>query len=136
MARELTAKQQRFVDAYDGNATQAAADAGYKGNRKTLEAVGRENLGKPRIAAAIAGRESVRAAPTIATREERQQFWTDVMYGKHSKMVDGQAVGADWKDRLKAAELLGRSEADFVDKSKVEHSGGLNITRATFEVSE
>lgn len=53
-ARRLTAKQFAFCKHYTskdcyGNATESASRAGYKGNRKTLEAVGRENLGKPRI---------------------------------------------------------------------------------------
>lgn len=54
---ELTVKQQRFVDFYDGNATEAASKAGYKGNRHTLEQVGLANMRKTVIAAAIAKRE-------------------------------------------------------------------------------
>lgn len=127
---KLTAKQRRFVDAYDGNATQAARVAGYGGGDNALAVTGRRLLTNAKVATAIAARESKRAESSIASREERQQFWSDVMRGSYTK------DGADWKDRLKAAELLGRSEADFIDKSKVEHSGGLNITRATFEVSE
>ncbi len=51
-----TPKQQLFIDAYLSNgfnATQAARDAGYKGNDVTLQAVGSENLRKPLIASAI-----------------------------------------------------------------------------------
>ena len=43
----LTAKQQRFIEAYDGNATQAALTAGY--SAKTAYAIGQENLKKPEI---------------------------------------------------------------------------------------
>lgn len=59
MARpsNLTDLQQRFVQAYVGearfNATEAAAIAGYKGNRVTLASVGRENLEKPHIREAV-----------------------------------------------------------------------------------
>lgn len=52
---DLTTKQQLFIDAYleCWNATEAARQAGYKGNDITLASVGWENLRKPAIAAAI-----------------------------------------------------------------------------------
>ncbi|KAA3644786.1 MAG: terminase small subunit [Chloroflexi bacterium] len=60
MARkhQLTAKQKLFVDHYlrSFNGTQAAEDAGYKGSRATLAAVGYENLRKPHIRAQIEDR--------------------------------------------------------------------------------
>lgn len=48
---KLTPKQAKFVKAYveTGNATEAAAIAGYEGNRTTLGAIGGENLQKPLI---------------------------------------------------------------------------------------
>jgi phage terminase small subunit len=53
----LTLKQQRFADAYvgeaKGNATKAAQIAGYKGTNETLRYVGCENLTKPNILAYI-----------------------------------------------------------------------------------
>ena len=116
--KDLSQKQLLFVSAYCGNATQAAADAGYAGNRKTLEAVGRQNLANPRIAAAIQERQEKRTKRTIATREERQEFWTAVMRGEHKE------GGADWKDRLKAAEMLGKSEGDFIDRHDLTSSDG------------
>ena len=52
---KLTPKQQIFVSEYlkTGNATEAARRAGYKGNDKTLQSVGTENLLKPVIQGAI-----------------------------------------------------------------------------------
>jgi phage terminase small subunit len=108
MARnELTAKQRRFVEAYDGNARKAAIAAGY--SEKTADAIGRENLRKPTILAAIKARETIRSTPLIASRTERQQFWSSVMRDKEQQM----------RDRLKAAELLGKSEADFVERQEI-----------------
>ena len=52
----LTRKQELFVLAFCSNgfnATDAAAQAKYKGNRQTLQVVGAENLAKPMIADAI-----------------------------------------------------------------------------------
>ena len=101
---KLTAKQRRFVDAYDGNATAAALAAGY--SARTAAFIGAENLRKPQILAEIRAREAKRRAPMIATREERQSFWTATMRDEAVEM----------RDRLKASELLGKSEADFIDK--------------------
>lgn len=107
--KKLTIKQKRFVEAYTGNATRAALEAGY--SQKTAYAIGQENLKKPIIAQAIKKREDKRLGKHIATREERQRFWSKMMENADR---DG--------DKLKASELLGRSEADFTDKIKGEGS--------------
>lgn len=116
--RPLTAKQQRFVDAYDGNATQAALKAGY--SERTARAIGVENLTKPAILKAIQDREAPKTERRIATREERQAFWTEVL----------QNQGEQMKDRLKASELLGKSNADFTDR--VIGDLNLTVTRKTY----
>lgn len=112
MAGKLTDKQQRFVDAYDGNATQAAIAAGY--SEKTARSMGRENLTKPYILAEIRSREVKRRTPMIASREERQAFWSATM----------RDTGEDMKNRLKASELLGKSEADFVERQEISGVNG------------
>lgn len=104
---KLTTRQRRFVEAYDGNATQAAIAAGY--SEKTARFMGHENLTKPYILAEIKARDTIRSTPLIASREERQQFWSSVMRDKDQQM----------RDRLKAAELLGKSEADFVERQEI-----------------
>lgn len=106
---KLTAKQQKFVDAYSGNATEAAIAAGYSKN--CAKEIGCENLTKLNIIEAIKAREAQPRKLRILTREERQNFWTNVALGLEE--------GADMKDRLKATELLGRSEADFTDNMKL-----------------
>ena len=107
MAGKLTAKQQRFVDAYDGNATKAAIAAGY--SPRSAYAVGQENMKKPVILAAIQAREKERNAPLIMTREERQTMWSEIARDK----------GERTQDRLKASELLGKSEGDFVERREI-----------------
>lgn len=102
--KKLTIKQQRFINYYDGNATQAALKAGY--SKKTASAIGLENLEKPRIIAEIAKREQKKEQSNIATREERQEFWSQILRSKNTKLPE----------RLRASELLGKSEADFMDK--------------------
>jgi phage terminase small subunit len=118
--RPLTTKQQRFVDVYDGNATKAARKAGYKGNDVTLATIGKENIRKHQIKAAIRSREKRRNKPLIATREERQEFWTAIMDDETKKD----------SDRLKASELLGRSEADFVDKAQLQVGPVIGLKQA------
>ncbi len=109
----LTHKQRAFVAAYAGNATEAAKKAGY--SQKTAAAIGPENLKKPKILKAIQERENKEQEPDIATRKERQSFWTRTMRDERLPM----------KDRLEASRLLGKSEGDFLDR--VEHSGEMDV---------
>lgn len=117
VAQKLTLKQRKFIAAYDGNATDAARKAGYKGNDVTLQAVASENLRKPLIAAALKGRTDKQVASVIANREERQKFWTDAMRGLREDV-----------DPLRASELLAKSDGDFIEK--VEVSGQLTLESA------
>ena len=112
---KLNAKRQAFVDAWEGNATAAALAAGY--SPKTAYSQGQRLLKIVEVQEAIKARETQRLAPTIATRQERQEFWTSVLRNEEEAM----------KNRLKAAELLGKSEGDFLERVEMEHSGSLNL---------
>ena len=105
----MTVKQRAFVENYSGNATAAAIAAGY--SPKTAYSMGQRLLKNVEISKAIQERETARLTPEIATRERRLQFWTRVM----------DDPKADMKNRLRASELLGKAEGDFLDR--VEHSG-------------
>lgn len=105
---KLNAKRQAFVDAYAGNATAAALAAGY--SPKTAYSQGQRLLKSVEVQDAIKAREAKRLAPTIATRQERQEFWTSVLRSEDEAM----------KDRLKAAELLGKSEGDFLERVEMD----------------
>lgn len=111
MFSKLTTKQNKFIEIYDGNGTRAARLAGYKGNDNVLGVTANELLRNPKIAQAIKARETKVIKPLIANREQRQEFWTEVMKDQE----------LDMGLRLKASELLGKSEADFLLKH--EHSG-------------
>ncbi len=110
--RRLTAKQERFVAAYDGNATAAALAAGYKSTYANR--IGVQLLNNPVIAAAIQAREDERNTQSIATREERQMFFTEVMRDSERST----------RDRLRACELLGKSEGDFLDRHELTGKDG------------
>lgn len=111
----LTAKQRAFVAAYTGNGTEAARKAGYTGDAATLAVTASDLLRVPNVAEALQARETTRTSKLIATREERQSFWTSVLNDE----------GTSMSDRLRASELLGKSEADFVERQR--HEGGVSI---------
>ena len=121
MAAKMTAKQMRFCDEYliDLNATQAAIRAGYSEN--TARAIGAENLTKPVIKEYIEKRMAEKEAALIADQNEVLKYLTSVMRGEsQSEVVVIENIGdftseartmqkaPDEKERLKAAELLGK----------------------------
>lgn len=105
----LTVKQMRFAEVYTGNGVQAAREAGYNGSAATLSQSAIKNLANPRILEIIEAREGEYLADKVATREERQRFWSKVMMDPTISM----------KDRLQASVLLGKSQADFIDRTEV-----------------
>lgn len=111
-SRELSTKQKRFIAAYNGNATAAAIEAGY--STKNADKIGGQLMKNPRIVAAIRARENERNAEAIATREERQRFFTAIMRDE----------GQPTRERLRATELLGKSEGDFVERQEVTGKDG------------
>lgn len=121
MSKRLTYKQRRFVDCYAGNGVEAARKAGYRGNANTLHVVAAENLRKPTILAAIEARQTVERQPDIMDRQARQRLW--------SRMAQDESLSVS--DRLRASELLGKSEADFTDKRIVDQTN-----RPTFTTEE
>lgn len=105
---KFTPRQLRFIEAYQGNAREAAEYAGY--SAKTAHSAGHKLLTKTKIRRAIQIRREEEASLTIASRQERQRFWSEVMANPDEKM----------EHRLRAAELLGKSEADFSERVQVD----------------
>lgn len=106
---KLTEKQVAFIAAYEGNGTEACRLAGYRGSDNVLAQQARDNLSNPQIAEAIRTRSDAANRPLIASRERRQKFWTTVMDDE----------GESMKDRLRASELLAKSQGDFIDKHEL-----------------
>jgi len=122
--KKLTTKQQRFVDFYEGNATEACRKAGYKGSNHTLEQVAYENLRKPYIISAIESRERLSKEKVIMDRESRQELWTMIALDKEERT----------ETRLRASELLGKSEGDFIDRHEL--SGNIAIEEYKRDIKE
>ena len=99
----LTPKQKKFCEYYiqSGNATDAARKAGY--SKKSAEAIGLENLGKPGIQGYIAQRTADQDKKLVADADEVLRFYSAVMRGQ---VKDQFGLDASLTDRLKAGESL------------------------------
>lgn len=141
MATKMTAKQMRFCDEYliDLNATQAAIRAGY--SKKTAGVTAAENLKKPIIREYIDARMAEKEATLIADQDEVLRYLTAVMRGETQSeivVVEGIGMGTseartmnkapDEKERLKAAELLGKRYGLYTEKVDQNVDMELNIT--------
>lgn len=126
---KLTIKQKKFADEYiiSGNATEAAIKAGY--SKKTCYSIGNENLKKPDIKSYIDERMKELDEESIADQKEVLQYLTRVMRGKETEEVLASvgnfeqeikniSVGA--KDRIKAAELIGKRYSLWTDRVEVD----------------
>ena len=121
----LTARQKKFCDEYriSCNATDAAIRAGY--SPKTAYSQGQRLLKNAEVKAYIAEQLEKLHSAKIADAQEVLEYLTAVMRGQHTEQVlklagDGVQVVEDIdvsaKERLKAAELIGKRYALFSDK--------------------
>lgn len=129
----MTEKQKRFCDEYliDLNATQAAIRAGY--SSKTSYSIGAENLKKPELKTYIAKCLEELHNQKTADAQEVLEYLTSVLRGESEAeeiVVEGcgdgvseartMRKGPSEKDRLKAAELLGKRFGLYTDKMELE----------------
>ncbi len=129
----MTNKQKRFADEYliDSNATQAAIRAGY--SEQTAYSQGQRLLKNVDVRSYIDERIAEIASSNIADAKEVMEYLTSVLRGESSSeylVVEGQGDGVsearkvdkapDEKDRLKAAELLGKRYGMFTDKMNID----------------
>lgn len=129
----MTKKQKRFCDEYliDCNATQAAIRAGY--SEKSAYSIGVENLKKPEIKSYIEQELERIRDNNIADAAEVMKYLTSVLRGESLAeivVVEGDGDGCssarrinkapDEKERLKAAELLGKRYSLFKDNMTLE----------------
>lgn len=136
----LTAKQKRFCDEYlvDLNATQAAIRAGY--SRKTAYSIGVENLKKPEIKKYIEQRMAEKEKDLIADQDEVLKYLTSVLRGESRSteiVIEGIGDGMSEartikkepseKDKLKAAELLGKRYGLYTDKVDIDATEAVTI---------
>lgn len=128
---KLTRKQEAWLDFYCSvskmNATDAARRAGYT----TPEKSGWENTNK--LQKQIAERVEMlrnKAGASIDSQQDLLEFFSAVRRGEETEQIvtnSGKVVEVpvSMKDRIKAAELMGKTYGMFTDKKEV--SGSLNI---------
>ncbi|SHK38415.1 phage terminase small subunit [Hathewaya proteolytica DSM 3090] len=136
---KLTPKQMAFCDYYieTGNATEAAKQAGYK----QPHVQGSQNLEKLSIKSYIDERMKQLEDERIANASEVLKHLTAAMRGKIVEdvvVVEGEGDGyssarvikkeISAKDRIKAAELLGKRYRLFVDKVETDVTATVNST--------
>ena len=135
----LTDKQKAFCDYYleTLNATEAAIKAGY--SKKTARKIGSENLTKPVIKNYIDCRLKELEDARIAKVDEVMKFLTSSLRGEVEEEVvsvmtsEGESKPVVIKkqisarDRIKAAELIGRRYQLFTDKVNIEGNIGVTI---------
>lgn len=138
---EMTPKQKRFADEYliDLNATQAAKRAGY--SERTANEQGARLLAKASVKDYIAARMAEKEKELIADQDEVLKYLTAVMRGEtRASVVVVENIGdymskarminkaPDEKERLKAAELLGKRYGLYTDRLEADVDMELNIS--------
>ena len=128
---KLTAKQQRFCDEYliDLNATQAAIRARY--SKKTAAQTAARLLTNVKIQEYIENRMAEKEATLIADQDEVLKYLTSVLRGQSKSteiVIEGLGDGStkarkmekepSEKDKLKAAELLGKRYGLYTERWK------------------
>ena len=131
----MTTKQKRFCQEYliDLNATQAAIRAGY--SEKSAYSVEQRMLKNVEVKKYIAEQVERLKNEKISSAQEVLEYLTSVMRGEQKEQVplmyyDKQILeekSASIKDRLKAAELLGKRYALFTEKLEVEGATAVQI---------
>ena len=133
----MTEKQRRFCDEYlrDCNAAQAAIRAGY--SKKTAKQIGQKLLTKIDLRAYVDAQLEKIRSEKIADAQEGMEYRTSVMRGEHTEQTlqlagDGvqqiSEIKVAARERLKAAELLGKRYALFTEKIEGDIDGKLHIT--------
>jgi len=126
-------RQKQFVTEYviDYNATQAAIRAGY--SQKTAYSIGQRLLKKVEVQNALEELQKRKRRENISEAEEVEEFLSISMRGELEEevvVVEGTGEGCSdariinkqisARDRLKAAELLGKRYGLFTDRLQLD----------------
>ena len=137
----MNARQKRFCDEYliDLNATQAAIRAGY--SKKTAAQTAARLLTNVKIQEYIENRMAEKEKELIADQDEVLKYLTSVLRGQSVSteiVIEGTGDGCSEartiekepseKDRLKAAELLGKRYGLYTEKVEEKVDMELNVT--------
>lgn len=134
---KLNVRQEKFCIEYakSGNATQAYINAGYKcKDGKSCRARASKLLTLDNVQQRLRELNDEVKNDAIASIQEIKEFWTKVLRNEEVEDVVGMTEGGPFrlskdcniKDRIKAAELLGRTAGIFVDNVNI--TGNVPVT--------
>lgn len=134
--RKLAERQQVFVDYYveTMNAAEAARRAGY--SAKNARKIGSDLLKRDYIQEAIQKRLEEIKSRRIADSTEVMEFLSEVLRGENeSEVITSDGCGGsmkmkkkpDCKERLRAAEMLGKRYGLFTDKMQIDSNACVQI---------
>lgn len=126
---KLIRKQRKFAEEYlvDCNGTKAAIRAGY--SPKTANEQAAKLMSNPKIKSYITEKLDEMSSEKLADAQEVLEYLTSVMRGEHTEQTlqlvgDGVQIITDIdvsaKERLKAAELIGKRYGLFKETYEIE----------------
>ena len=132
----MTEKQKRFCDEYIVclNAAQAAEAAGY--SRRTARSIGQRMLTNVDIKTYIDAALARLQAENVADAQEVMEYLTSVLRGEsQSSVLARNEIGAerviekppDEKERLRAAELLGKRYGLYTEKVDLDADASITV---------
>lgn len=136
---KLTEKQKRFADYYIemGNATEAYLKAGYSvKSNDVAKANASRLLTNANVSEYVANLMESKDKERIASQDEILTYLTKVMRGETTEeTLQGVGKGAQTisdievsaKDRIKAAELLGKRYKLWIEKQEIDANLGVTI---------
>lgn len=132
----ISQQERLFIEAYEEDRGIPALEiAGYQGSESQLNKILAQLLSRTEILQAIKERDRfVKKTNTIvADRHERQSFWSEIMRNKDPHAIEEKdefgvpkIPNIPLQHRLRASEMLAKSEGDFVDNVNVQ--GNLTIS--------
>ena len=135
--RTLNPKHRLFIEAYVGDEVKAMRLAGYNGTDSYLRHQAEKLLKEPLVLEALKHRDFFmdKAKKLKMDREDLQTFWSDIVKNQDPFAIEEfdpvtnvpkPKENIPIQARLKATELLGKSDGMFIDKLDV--SGNVTIT--------
>lgn len=122
-----TVKQQKFIDAYEGNATKAAKKAGYIGTDGYLRLVGHRLITNANIFALIEKRLKAEKSALVADRTEREERLSAILRNDRAVKVFNPKLlteefktEVETKEIIKAIDTLNKMDGLYVTKVKLE----------------
>ncbi len=122
---QLSYRQRKFADCYEGSGVDAAREAGYKGSDNALMVTACRLLRNDKIQVIIKKRQEKEESKRNATRQEKLELLTDMMRDDSALKIEGKDGFSEiiptikHADRIKAVELHCKINGDLVQKHEL-----------------